>query len=103
MKSLKENCILILDRVSVVIQAEYLACLQIRPADDKLAGGHAGRNSHWCRSGWSPRSAPVAIRRLFQGCRTGEQNGKQRPGRVRIYMLNELINYSPQSLSLLCT
>ena len=58
--------------------------VQVRSAENKLACGHAGRDTHGGSAGRGAGTEAVAVRRLFEGRGACQQNGEQRSARVSI-------------------
>lgn len=57
---------------------------QVRATNDQQPGRHEGGNTHRGCAGRCPWPEAMAVRRLQQGRRVGQQDGEQRNGGVRI-------------------
>lgn len=67
---------------------------QVRAANDQQPRGHEGGNTYRGCAGRRPWPEAVAVRRVQQGRRVGQQDGEQRNGGVRINLLSDILLYS---------
>lgn len=71
---------------------------QVRATNDQQPRRHEGGNTHRGRARGRPRPEAVAIRRVQQGRRVGQQDGEQRNGGVRINFYSLYVRFDQLSI-----